>query len=149
IYFSASGQRLFNVLINGNKVLTNFDIYATAGAANKAVVRQFTLPANASGQLVIVGTNVVQNAQFNGIEVLSAYASLPWVATNLTTQDSGPNLKISWPTNYVGWVLQTNSIDLGNSADWGDVPGSQTNSQITFPMTNPALDREFFRLRFP
>lgn len=149
IYFSASGQRVFNVLINGNQVLTNFDIYATAGAANKAVVRQFTLPANASGQLVIVGTNVVQNAQFNGIEVLSTYANLPWVGTNLTMQASGPNLKISWPTNYVGWVLQTNGIDLGNRTDWGDVPGSPTNKQLTFPMTNPAPAREFFRLRFP
>jgi hypothetical protein len=149
IYFSASGQRVFNVLINGNQVLTNFDIYATAGAANKAVVCQFTLPANASGQLVIVGTNVVQNAQFNGIEILNLYANLPWVGTNITMLAVGPNLKISWPSSYVGWILQTNGVDLGNSADWGDVPGSQTNQQMTFPMINPALSREFFRLRHP
>ena len=38
IYWTSSGQRLFNVAINGQQVLSNFDIYATAGAANKAVV---------------------------------------------------------------------------------------------------------------
>ena len=149
IYFSGSGQRVFNVLINGNEVLTNFDIYATAGAANKAVVRQFTLPANASGQFVIVATNVVQNAQFNGIEILNPYTNLPWVGTNLITLASSSNLTLSWPTNYVGWILQTNGIDLGNSAAWGDVPGSPTNWQMTIPMVNPAPAREFFRLRYP
>jgi len=149
IYFSASGQRVFNVLINGNQVLTNFDIYAAAGAANRAVVRQFTLPADASGQFVIVATNVVQNAQFNGIEILDPYPNLPWVGTNITALTVGPNLKISWPSNYVGWILQTNGVDLGNSANWGDVPGSQTNQQMTFPRINPAPSREFFRLRHP
>jgi hypothetical protein len=149
IYLSGSGQRVFNVLINGNQVLTNFDIYAAAGAANRAVVRQFTLPANASGQFVIVASNVVQNAQFNGIEIVDPYPNLPWFGTNITTLVSRTNLTLSWPTNYVGWILQTNSVDLGNSAAWGDVTGSQTNQQMTFPRINPAPSREFFRLRHP
>ena len=149
IYLSGSGQRLFNVLINGNQVLTNFDIYAAAGAANKAVVRQFTLPANASGQLVVVASNVLQNAQFNGIEIVDPYPNLPWFGTNITTLVSPTNLTLSWPTNFLGWVLQTNSVDLGNSANWGDVPGSQTNRQMTFQRINPAPAREFFRLRHP
>jgi len=149
IYLSGSGLRLFNVLINGNQVLTNFDIYAAAGAANRAVVRQFTLPANASGQLVIVASNVLQNAQFNGIEIVDPYPNLPWFGTNIITLVSSPNLTLLWPTNYVGWILQTNGVDLGNSAAWGDVPGSQTNRQMAFPMINPATSREYFRLRHP
>jgi hypothetical protein len=36
-YWTASGKRLFNVAINGTTVLSNFDIYATAGA-NQALV---------------------------------------------------------------------------------------------------------------
>ena len=128
---------------------TNFDIFAAVGAANKAVVRQFTLPANASGQFVVVATNVVQNAQFNGIEIADPYPNLPWAGTNIITVAVGANLTLSWPSNYVGWILQTNGVDLGNSAAWGDVPGSQTNRQMIFPMINPALSREFFRLRHP
>ena len=41
IYWTAAGQRRFNVAINGTQVLTNFDIFATAGA-NKALVRDFS-----------------------------------------------------------------------------------------------------------
>jgi hypothetical protein len=40
---AASGQRLFNVAINGTTVLTNFDIKATAGGANIAVDRTFAV----------------------------------------------------------------------------------------------------------
>jgi fibronectin type 3 domain-containing protein len=68
-YFTASGSRVFNVSINGTQVLTNFDIYATAGAAHKANIQQFTATANSSGQYVIVFTNVTNNALVNGIEV--------------------------------------------------------------------------------
>ena len=149
IYFTSAGLRVFNVLINGNQVLTNFDIFAAAGTSNRAVVREFTLPANGGGQFVIVATNVVQNAKFSGIQIMSVGAFLPSVGTNITALVNGANLTLSWPTNYVGWILQTNGIDLGNNAVWGDVPNSQTNQQMIFPMTNPALSREFFRLRHP
>jgi hypothetical protein len=145
IYFSSSGQRAFNVLINGNQVLTNFDIYAIAGAANKAVVRQFVLPANANGQFTIVATNVVQNAQFNGIQIMdvSAFAT---PATNVNALVSGGNFTLSWPPNYVGWYLQTNTLNIGNSADWGAVLGSQSGHQTTFSM---GASNEFFRLYHP
>ena len=35
-YWTAAGSRTFNVLINGTQVLTNFDIFATAGGEYKA-----------------------------------------------------------------------------------------------------------------
>jgi hypothetical protein len=68
-YFTASGARKFHVAINGTTVLTNFDIFATAGAAHKANIQQFTANANASGQYVVSFTNVTNNALVNGIEV--------------------------------------------------------------------------------
>jgi hypothetical protein len=54
IWFSSSGQRLFNVAINGTPVLSNFDIVATAGAPNKATIQQFTAQADGSGNISIV-----------------------------------------------------------------------------------------------
>ena len=57
LYFSAAGDREFNVAINGTTVLTNFDIYATAKANFTAVVEQFTATANSSGDIVIAFTN--------------------------------------------------------------------------------------------
>jgi beta-galactosidase len=70
IYWTASAKRRFNVAINSSQVLTNFDIYATAGAAKKAVVREFTATANSSGQIVVKLTNVTDNATICGIEIL-------------------------------------------------------------------------------
>jgi len=70
--FSSPGVRLFNVTINGQQALTNFDIYATAGGQNKAVVEQFTTTANSSGQIVITYTNVSGGAKSSGIEILPA-----------------------------------------------------------------------------
>ena len=52
-FWSAAGQRRFNVAINGVTVLTAFDIFAAAGGANRAIARTFTTTANANGQVVI------------------------------------------------------------------------------------------------
>ena len=46
IYWTAAGQRLFNVSINGQQVLTNFDIFATAGGKDIAIAETFTATAN-------------------------------------------------------------------------------------------------------
>ncbi len=53
LYFSAAQQRVFNVAINGDTVLSNFDIVKAAGSNYTANVQQFTATANSSGQIVI------------------------------------------------------------------------------------------------
>ena len=68
-YLTSSGSRLFNVSINGATVLSNFDIYATAGGQNKAIARSFTATANSSGQIVIQFTAITQNPKINGISI--------------------------------------------------------------------------------
>jgi beta-glucanase (GH16 family) len=68
-FFSSAGSRTFNVSINGTQVLSNFDIFAAAGAKNKAIVKQFTVNANSSGQYVVQFTSVVNQSLLSGIEV--------------------------------------------------------------------------------
>ncbi len=70
-YWTTAGSRVFNVLIDGTQVLTNFDILATAGGEYKAVVEQFTETAPTSGTFTIQFATVKDNAQVNGIEILS------------------------------------------------------------------------------
>jgi hypothetical protein len=70
-YWTTAGSRVFNVLIDGTQVLTNFDIVATAGGEDKAVVEQFTEVAPTNGTFTIQFATVKDNAQVNGIEVLS------------------------------------------------------------------------------
>jgi hypothetical protein len=99
LYFSAAGSRVFNVAINGIAVLTNFDIYATAGAQYTAVVKQFTETANSSGDMVIAFTAVTDQPMINGIEVLDSApcTTLPAAPTGLTATATYPSVvNLSW-----------------------------------------------------
>src|SRR4029077_14735596 len=71
IYYNAAGIRVFNVFINGTQVLFNYDIFAQVGK-NKAAIKEFTVPANGSGQLVIQYVNIPgkDNAKSSGLEIL-------------------------------------------------------------------------------
>ncbi|HTR93863.1 MAG TPA: discoidin domain-containing protein [Trebonia sp.] len=71
-YWTAAGSRTFNVLINGTQVLTNFDIFATAGGEYKGVAESFTATASSAGAVTIQFVTVKDNAQVNGIEVQPA-----------------------------------------------------------------------------
>ena len=77
--YTAAGQRLFNVSVNGAAILTSFDIVAAAGTTNKAVIREFQAVAT-TGQLVLQYTSVLNGAKSSAIEVVPrtlAVASLP------------------------------------------------------------------------
>jgi hypothetical protein len=70
-FHTAAGQRKFNVAINGTQVLTNFDIFATAGAEFRANVQTFTAVANGLGQIVIAFTNgTADQPIISGIEAI-------------------------------------------------------------------------------
>ncbi len=102
IYWTAAGQRLFNVSINGTQVLSNFDIFATAGGENIAIAKTYTATANSSGQIVIQFTNgSADNAKISGIEIASAGSgggsSAPSAPTGLTaTVASASQINLSW-----------------------------------------------------
>ena len=68
-YWTTAGSRIFNVLINGTQVLTNFDIFATAGGEYIAVIEPFTATASSTGTITIQFVAVKDNAQINGIEI--------------------------------------------------------------------------------
>jgi beta-galactosidase len=97
-YWTAAGSRTFNVSINGTQVLTNFDIFATAGGQNIANIQQFTEPANSSGQFVILFTSQVNNALISGIEIDSTSpCTAPTAPSGLTaTATSSSQINLSW-----------------------------------------------------
>ena len=73
-WWTAANLRAFNVAINGNQVLTNFDIFATAGnAKNKAVEKSFAATADASGKITIAFSNgSADQPRINGLAITSA-----------------------------------------------------------------------------
>jgi len=70
--------------------------------------------------------------------------------TNLTFSVSSGTLNLSWPTDHLGWILQsqTNSLSTGLGSNWVDVPGSASTTSASYPI-NPANPTVFFRLRHP
>lgn len=68
---NGTGQRMFNVSINGSSVLTNFDVFAAAGKQfYKAVVKDF--PATPDGGTITIKFTPGRagNALVNGIEII-------------------------------------------------------------------------------
>jgi len=68
IYFTLVGQRVFNVVINGQTVLSSFDIVASAGGRFVAIDRQFTVNVT-NGLITIQLIPVAQNPKINAIEI--------------------------------------------------------------------------------
>lgn len=68
-FWSVAGKRLFNVIINGNQVLTDFDVFADAGGQYIAVQHTFTTTANSSGEVVVQFASGVDNPIVNRIVV--------------------------------------------------------------------------------
>ncbi len=65
---SRIGARVFDVSIEGNLELDNFDVFATAGAANKAIVESFNVTSD--GTIDILFGHVVENPDVMGIEII-------------------------------------------------------------------------------
>jgi hypothetical protein len=110
LFQTAAGKRVFNVLINGTTVLSNFDIFAAAGAAFKAVLREFTATANASGQIVINFNTVTDNATIEGIEIVPATPNTP--PTIATPAAASPN-----PVTASATTLSVLGADDGGEAN--------------------------------
>ena len=103
----AVGKRFVNASVNGIQKLINFDIFATAGATNKAVIQQFNGFANISGQLVINftgGTGAPDiNALVDGLEIYTVMAQTPLIGT----------LPATTPIIY-GQTLTNSTLGSGN-----------------------------------
>ena len=130
IYFNAANSRKFNVTINGTQVLTNFDIFASAGGMNIAIVREYTVTP-VGNQIVIVYSNgTVDQAKIDGTEIIllppaaptgltatggTAQVSLNWAPVPSVT---GYNVKRSLSnggpyTNVISGIVTTNCTDTG------------------------------------
>jgi hypothetical protein len=117
-YFAAAGKRVFNIAINGSRVLSNFDIFRAAGGKNIAIVQQFTAPADASGRLTITLSATINDALINGIEITPAEQA---AGTPIIAIDAGGYPSGNWiaDANYSGGqtVGYTNPINTSKVTD--------------------------------
>ncbi|HEX3625845.1 MAG TPA: LamG-like jellyroll fold domain-containing protein [Verrucomicrobiae bacterium] len=83
-------------------------------------------------------------------QIAQIYSVVSPVNTNPTKIGfflSGGLLTLSWPTDHIGWTLQsqTDSVSTGLGAGWADVSGSTTTNKLVIPI-NPANGCVFYRL---
>lgn len=78
---TGAGSRVFDVNIEGNNVLDNFDIFAEAGASAKAITRSFFVNIT-DGQLNINFVRVTDNAKISAIEIIPMGSNTPPILSN-------------------------------------------------------------------
>ncbi len=79
------------------------------------------------------------------LTVLATTANYP---TNLSLTVSNGALSLTWPVTHLGWIAQSNTSSLANSAGWYDVPGSSNLVGLTIsPSTSQT--NVFYRLISP
>jgi hypothetical protein len=72
IYWNQANARLFNVIANGTTLLSNFDVFATAGGKSRAIVESFPVTADSSGKVVVQFVTVKNNAKVSAMELVPA-----------------------------------------------------------------------------
>ncbi len=96
LYFSTAGRRWFNVSINGNQVLGNFDIFTAAGGANRALVLDFPAVAlNGSLTITFSSTTNRPDAVVGAIEV-SHVTDPPAAPTGLAASVADREVLLTW-----------------------------------------------------
>jgi hypothetical protein len=69
LWWTAAAKRTFNIDVNGSRVKSSLDVFATAGGANKPLSLNFPITIS-GGKVVIQFTGVIDNAIVNGIELI-------------------------------------------------------------------------------
>ncbi|MCX8090185.1 MAG: autotransporter-associated beta strand repeat-containing protein [Verrucomicrobiae bacterium] len=73
--------------------------------------------------------------------------TVPTTPTNITYSVSGNSLTLSWPANYIGWQLESNSVSITSSGDWYPVAGSTATNQVIISI-DPTKTNVFYRLKY-
>ena len=67
----ANNRRVFNVSLQGTRILSNFDIYSEVGS-NKALIKEFNVTVNNS-LINVTFQRIMQNPKISGIEIIKIY----------------------------------------------------------------------------
>ncbi len=145
--WTAAGQRLFNVAINGSTVLSNFDVFAQAGY-KKALQKQFAVAANGSGQIVIAFTQrSADNPFVSGIEILKPSSSstptpTPTTGALVTAINSGgatgsfvADTSFSQGNTFTDASSSINTAGVSNPAPQGVYQACRWGTAFTYTLT--------------
>jgi hypothetical protein len=101
---------------------------------------------NTTYYYVVTATDLIGYESTNSNQAIATPA-LPTTPPNPTYSMTSSTITISWPQNYTGWLLQTQTNAL-SPTNWFVVSGSATTNRMTLPIV-PANASVFFRLLRP
>lgn len=127
------GSRVFNVAVNGTPVLSNFDIYATAGGANIALERDVNVTSSTTGTVTVAYTTITDNAKSSGIELLANAPTL-----NATPESAPPHSTLT----VTGGGFTPNAVvtfywDAAGGVQLGTAT-ADASGQVSASVTTPA-----------
>ena len=102
--------------------------------------------------VVVTGNGAagVASLQIDGAGSLNLVVASP-VAPNpasLSYSFGSNGLTLTWPGDHLGWIAQSNSLDLANTNYWFDILGSQFGTNLVLPII-PVTPQVYYRLRYP
>ena len=143
-YFTASGQRKFNVNVEGGQgALTNYDIVAKAGGNAKAVVETLNNISVTDGVLNMNFISLVDNAKLSAIEIISVSgggANVPPVVSNAIPDQL---VEVNTPSIMLS-VAKVFTDNNGPSNITMTVSGNTNTSLIT----STSITNNFLKLKF-
>ncbi len=120
-YWTAAGSRVFNVLINGMTVLTNFDIFADAGGEFIADDKVFNNITSNGAITIQFGPASKDNAKVDAIQVIQQ----PPTSTATPTKTNTPTYTL------------TPTITLSPTPTWTFAPGTYTPTATSTATNTP------------
>ena len=93
--FAAVNKRLFSITINGNTVLSQFDIYLTAGGEYKALDETFAVTTTGTPLVIGFVNGTADDAKYDSIQIVAARALPQPVTPNCTTTSPTPSCVVS------------------------------------------------------
>ncbi|MEI9963182.1 MAG: autotransporter-associated beta strand repeat-containing protein [Limisphaerales bacterium] len=115
----------------------NYPLIAYSGLSGSG---GFVLGALPAGVSAVLNTN----ASPVTLQVTAAVNPNP---TNIVATFSNGTLTLQWPADHIGWLLQSNSVSLGDAGNWFTVPDSSSTNLINIPI-DPNTPHVFYRLLY-
>ena len=125
--------------------LTGLSLYSTSGYTLGGAAIDPDGTWNGGVQAVLPETNGLVTVVVPPISafLLNGVVAPPEIAFSV----NGSQLSLSWPTNYAGWLLESNSTGLA-STNWFLVPGSGDTNRVQIAI-QPGQSNVFYRLSSP
>ncbi len=134
---SVSYGGTLNVVNLGGTLAANQTYKLFDAASYAGTFAATNLPALGSG----LGWDV---SGLNSNGTIKIIATVNLNPTNITVSVSGNQLTLSWPSDHLGWTLQTNASSILDT-NWFAVPGSESSTQAVITVS-PAVPNVFYRL---